>query len=97
MNKLGALMRVQIVEPLHRFTVRVCFRNGVQKVVDLEPFLRGELFAALRNDLALFRTVKAIDHTIGWDNGAAIDPNVLYYDAMHWETAIGGIRTIERT
>lgn len=80
MKKIGPLVRVQSVEPLQQFKVRICFKNGLQKEVDLEPFLHGELFEPIRNDPTLFRKVKVIDNTIGWDNGADIDPDVLYYD-----------------
>ena len=76
----GPLVRVKSVEPLEKFTVRITFKNNVVKEIDLEKFLRGEVFQAIRNDLKIFRSVKVIDGTIGWDNGADIDPDVLYYD-----------------
>ena len=79
MKQLGPLVRVQAVEPLEGFQVRLTFQNGAQKELDLEPYLRGPIFAPIRNDLAVFRTVKVIGSTIGWDNGADIDPDVLYY------------------
>jgi hypothetical protein len=80
MNEIGPLVRVQAVEPLKGFNVRITFRDGVEKVVDLEPFLRGEIFAQVRNDPEMFRTVRVVGSTIGWANGADIDPDVLYYD-----------------
>ena len=76
----GPLVRVKEVEPLERFRVRITFQNGVEKEIDLEKFLRGEMFEPIRSDPALFRSVKAVGGTIGWDNGADIDPDVLYYD-----------------
>lgn len=76
----GPLVRVKSVEPLEKFTVRVTFKNNVVKEIDLEKFLRGGVFQAIRNDLKIFRSVKVIDGTIGWDKGADIDPDVLYYD-----------------
>ena len=80
MDSLGPLVSVQSVEPLEGFKVRLIFRNGVQKEIDLEPFLHGPIFEPIRNDLAMFRSVKVVGRTIGWDNGADIDPDVLYYD-----------------
>jgi hypothetical protein len=50
------------------------------KEIDLERFLRGEIFEPIRKDPKIFRSVKVIGGTIGWDNGADIDPDVLYYD-----------------
>ena len=80
MPKLGPLVRVRTVEPLENFRVRLTFQNGVMKEIDLGPFLRGEIFAPIRSDPAVFRSVKVVGSTIGWDNGADIDPYVLYYD-----------------
>jgi len=41
--------------------------------------LRGEIFEPIRTNPEMFRSVKVIGGTIGWDNAADIDPNVLYY------------------
>jgi len=76
----GPLVRVKSVEPLEKFTVRITFKDGTQKEINLEKFLRGEIFEPIRTNRKMFRSVKVIDGTIGWDNGADIDPNVLYYD-----------------
>jgi uncharacterized protein DUF2442 len=80
MKAPGPLVRVRSVEPLGNFRVLVTFVNDVQKEIDLEKFLRGEIFEPIRNDPKVFRSVKVIGGTIGWDNGADIDPDVLYYD-----------------
>ena len=80
MKMLGPLIRVESVEPLEKHTVRITFKDGLQKEIDLEMFLRGEIFEPIRKDLEIFRSVKVIGGTIGWDNGADIDPDVLYYD-----------------
>jgi hypothetical protein len=76
----GPLVRVQSVEPLEKFRVHLTFKNGVRKEIDLEKFLRGEIFEPIRKDPKIFRSVKVIGGTIGWENGADIDPDVLYYD-----------------
>jgi hypothetical protein len=80
MNVPGPLVRVKSVEALEKFRVRITFQNEVQKEIDLERFLRGEIFEPIRKDPKIFRSVKVIGGTIGWDNGADIDPDVLYYD-----------------
>ena len=80
MNIPGPLVRVQTVEPLDKFIVRITFKDGVRKEIDLEKFLRGEIFEPIRTNPEMFRSVKVIGGTIGWDNGADIDPDVLYYD-----------------
>ena len=80
MKGLDLLVRVKSVEPLEKFRVRIIFQNNVQKEIDLEKFLRGEIFEPIRRDPNVFRSVKVVGGTIGWDNGADIDPDVLYYD-----------------
>jgi len=56
------------------------FDNGAQREIDLEPYLRGLIFEPLRKDPAMFRAMKIEGGTIAWDNGADIDPDVLYYN-----------------
>lgn len=80
MMKLGPLVRVRSVEPLQGYKVRVAFENGTRREIDLEPFLRGPIFEPIRNSPVLFRAMKIQGGTIAWDNGADIDPDVLYYD-----------------
>ena len=80
MSVPGPLVPVKSVESLENFRVRLTFQNDVQKEIDLEKFLRGEIFEPIRKDPNMFRSVKVIGATIGWDNGADIDPDVLYYD-----------------
>ncbi|MDW8327744.1 MAG: DUF2442 domain-containing protein [Anaerolineales bacterium] len=82
MTQLGPLVRVQTVEPLEPFRVRLTFRDGTRKEVDLEPYLHGPVFEPIRRDPDIFRSVKVVGGTIGWDNGADIDPDVLYYDLV---------------
>ncbi|MFQ5793810.1 MAG: DUF2442 domain-containing protein [Candidatus Bipolaricaulia bacterium] len=80
MTKPGPLVRVRSVEPLEKFKVRLEFEDETQKEIDLEPYLHGPIFEPIHNDLTTFRSMKVEDGTIAWDNGADIDPDVLYYD-----------------
>ena len=68
------------VQPLDCFNVQIEFSNGEQKMINLEPFLHGPVFEPLRANPELFRTVHVDEElgTIVWDNGAEIDPDVLY-------------------
>ena len=80
MEQLGPLVRVQTVEPLEGFRVHITFKDGTQKDIDLESYLRGPIFESIKRDAEVFRAVKVVGNTIGWDNGASIDPDVLYYN-----------------
>lgn len=76
------LVRIQSVKPLGDFVVELKFTDGTNREIDLEPFLRGQIFEALRNNPQAFRAVKVDERagTIVWENGADIDPDVLYHD-----------------
>ena len=80
MEKLGPRVRVRAVQPLHGFKVLITFENDTGKEIDLEPYLRGPIFKEIRSDHARFRAMKIEGGTVAWENGADIDPDVLYYD-----------------
>ncbi|HKZ55008.1 MAG TPA: DUF2442 domain-containing protein [Anaerolineales bacterium] len=80
MAKLGPRVCVRSLEALQEFKVRFTFDNGVQREIDLEPYLHGPIFEPIRNDPATFRAMKVEGGTIAWENGADIDPDVLYYN-----------------
>lgn len=75
----GPLVRVKAAEPLEEFRMRLTFEDGTEKEVDLEPYLHGPVFEPIRQNRDRFRAVKVEGGTIAWDNGADIDPDVLYY------------------
>ncbi len=74
------MIRVADVTPLDNYVVRLRFRDGTEKEVDLGPYLRGPVFEPLR-DPDKFREVYVDDElgTIVWPNGADICPDVLYH------------------
>ena len=73
-------VRICAVEPLGESRARLEFTDGTQKEVDLSLFLRGPVFESIRQDREVFRSVHVDERagTIVWDNGADIDPDVLY-------------------
>jgi hypothetical protein len=79
MDKLGPRVRVRGVTPLEGFKVLVAFDNDSHREIDLEPYLHGPVFEPIRKDPAVFRSMKIDGGTIAWENGADIDPDVLYY------------------
>ena len=74
------MVRIRAVQPLENFVVRLEFTDGTRKEIDLEPYLHGPIFEPIRHDPATFRSVRVDPRagTIVWDNGADIDPDVLY-------------------
>ena len=64
---------------LGQYRVKVRFADGVDRIIDFEPVLYGELFGPLR-DLDLFSkvTLDRCAHTLVWPNGADFDPETLH-------------------
>jgi len=76
-------VRVETVEPLDGYVLRLGFSDGVTREIDLECELWGPVFEPLR-DPAVFRRV-AVDKELGtivWPNGADMDPDVLRGDGV---------------
>jgi len=70
---------VQDVAYVADYELQIHFEDGTVKIVDLAPYLSGEIFEPLR-DRNYFKTVRVnadID-TIVWDNGADFSPDFLY-------------------
>ena len=76
------LIRIKSVKPLADFVVSIKFNDGTSREIDLEPFLHGKVFESLRNNPDVFRAMKVDERmgTIVWENGADIDPDVLYHN-----------------
>ncbi|MCI0518829.1 MAG: DUF2442 domain-containing protein [Chloroflexi bacterium] len=74
------MTRVREITPLEGHHCRLLFEDGTQKVADLRPYLHGKIFEPLLNDIYLFRSVRVVEGVIAWENGADIDPDVLYYN-----------------
>jgi hypothetical protein len=74
------MVLIRSVKALDKFDVELEFSTGERRKVDLEPFLRGPIFEPLRRDTKLFRSVHVDEElgTIVWENGADMDPDVLY-------------------
>ena len=78
-SRFPNIIHVLAVKPLDGHNVRVTFSDNTQRVIDLEPYLRGPAFEPIRNDAQMFRGV-FIDHgALAWQNGADIDTDTLYY------------------
>lgn len=78
-HEIRKVTTLKIVGP---YTLELAFDDGVNKTINFEPILFGEMYSLLR-DINVFNSVK-IDpevHTIVWPNGADFDPAIL----RHWE------------
>jgi hypothetical protein len=86
------ICRVRSFDIVADYTLRVCFEDHTEQVIDFLPMLAGELYGPLR-DLELFRRVRVDPEsgTLVWPNGADFDPATLYdwpvYEAAFRELA----------
>jgi hypothetical protein len=76
---MASFVRVQCLEPKQDFIVDVHFTNGSRREINLEPYLHGPIFEAIRRDPSMFCSMQVEEGAITWPNGADIDPDVLYY------------------
>ena len=78
---MDKLATVTAVMPLADFHARVTFGDGTTRDINLLPYIdAGGVFAPIRDDVSIFRSMTVEGGTIAWPNGADIDPEVLYYD-----------------
>ena len=71
------MLRVKDVDYQGDYRLALTFSDGVLKVVDLEPYLTGEVFGAL-HDKEQFIQYALTPVTIEWANGADLAPEYLY-------------------
>ncbi len=79
------LVRVKIVQPKEGFVVDVVFETDEKRSIDLEKYLQGPVFEAVRSNPELFQSVRVERGILTWGEGeqlADIDPDVLYYDLV---------------
>jgi hypothetical protein len=80
------LRRVTEVHVVQPYIVDVTFSDGMQRRIDLEPELWGEVFEPLRDPDA-FAQVFVDEETIAWPNGADFAPEWLYEAGERLEDA----------
>lgn len=73
-------MDITHVEVLHDHVVALRFADGTAKTIDLDPYLHGPVFVAIRSAPAVFASVRVdpAAGTIVWPGGADLAPDVLY-------------------
>ena len=76
---LFPIVHVTDVRALTDCHVWVRFRDGVERTINLWPFIAEGLIYQEVRDLTVFEQVYISDCTVAWPNGADIDPLVLRY------------------
>ena len=73
------------VEPSLHFHLILTFENGEKRLFNMSPYLNLGIFKEL-NDIAKFNAVKVSFDSIEWENGADMDPEILYTESTALET-----------
>jgi hypothetical protein len=73
------MMFLHIIKAQHvgDYNLKLLFNNGVEKIINLENELYGEIFEPLK-DKEKFKNFIISHNTIEWENGADFDPEYLY-------------------
>lgn len=78
---MNELIRIEQVEPLSDYWLRLRFSDGAVKDVDIGAVLAGGgVFAPIRDDRSLFEQVRVNPetHTIEWPGHVDLDAQALY-------------------
>lgn len=79
---MQSLVRAKTVRPREGFVVDVVFETNEKRSIDLEKYLQGPVFEAVRSNTEVFKSVRVERGILTWGEGellADIDPDVLYY------------------
>ena len=79
-EKMSVAMKLSnVIEAKHdgRFRLRLVFNDKTAKTVDFHPWLKGPVFAPLKDE-RYFQRFFLDGGTVAWPNGADITPETLY-------------------
>jgi len=71
------MLKVTDVDYVKDYELLLSFNDGTRKLVDLKPYLEGEVFGELM-DIEKFVQYGLTGYTIEWSNGADLAPEFLY-------------------
>ena len=71
---------IKKVKPLPNYQLLLTFENGEERIFDMQEYIKSGVFAELKDE-RLFKTVHISFDSIEWNNGADLDPEMLYQDS----------------
>lgn len=69
------------VRALESFKLYIQFKNGEEKIYDMNEMLKFDYYKNLRNK-EIFKTVKPFGVTLKWSTGEDIAPEKIYFDSI---------------
>ena len=73
--------RINRVEVLDEFCLKIFYINGEEKIYDMKKFLNYNIYKKL-NNIEYFKMVKSVATTVEWPEGEDVDPNELYENSI---------------
>ncbi len=74
------------VKSLPNLHLELTFENNERRVFDVKPYLQKGIFTEL-TDRKKFESVRVSYDTIEWENGADLDPELLYEESVPKDAA----------
>jgi hypothetical protein len=68
---------ISAVKPLPQFRLLLTFDNKEQRILDFSEYLDTGIFSELKDE-SKFKTVHVSFDSIEWENGADLDPELIY-------------------
>lgn len=72
------------VRALEGFLLYIKFKNGEEKIYDMNEMLKFDYYKNLRNK-EIFKTVKTFGITLKWSTGEDIAPEKIYFNSIPLE------------
>ena len=85
-HQIHRIIACRVLPP---YGLKLKFDDGLEREVDLESILEGEIYGPLRDQVFFSKVV--IDpeiHTITWPNGADFDPAILHDWSIHLDSFV---------
>jgi len=75
------------VKALPNFQLLLEFENGEERIFDMIEYLDKGIFSELRDE-RLFKSVRVSFDSIEWENGADLDPEILFNESILVKTLV---------
>jgi hypothetical protein len=84
---MNTYLGIIAVEPLPEYSLLLTFEDGQKRIFNVTPYLEKSTFKAL-NDIYVFQSVRVKFDSIEWNNGADLDPEMLYAESVPADQSI---------
>ena len=75
-ENLSDLIEIESAEYLGEYSIRICFKDGIIRVIDFKPFLETAIHPSIRKylDTTMFKDFKIVEGNLNWNDYDLIFP-----------------------